>query len=173
LTEVAPLHAFERASARVQIGKHQSHIPRRNSMNHIKSFVAVFAFLITALGAAAQQSSTPPASASGSTVPVRNAATVRGCLDGERGNYILIENNTSLVYVLKGVGNKLDSQLHHEVEVRGRTLPGTIKTGIRQEKAGSNPSHTVHGVDGMVLEVADVQTDVRTVSKHCKAADQE
>jgi hypothetical protein len=140
-------------------------------MNQIKSVVAVFAF-ITAL-ATGQQSSTPPTSGSGVAVPARKAATVRGCLEGERGNYILIENNTSLVYVLKGVGNKLDSQLHHEVEVRGRTLPGTVKTGVRPEKAGSNPSDTVHGVDGTVLQVADVQKDVQTVSKHCKAADQE
>jgi hypothetical protein len=142
-------------------------------MNRIKSLVAVLAFLITALEAVAQSSSTTPASASGGTLPVRNAATVRGCLDGDRGNYILIENNTGLVYVLKGVGNKLDSQLHREVEVIGRTLPGTIKTGVRAEKAGSNPSDTVHGVDGMVLQVADAQTDVRMVSKHCKAADQQ
>jgi hypothetical protein len=142
-------------------------------MNRMNSLVVAFAFLIAALGAAAQQSSIPLASASGSPVPARNAAMVRGCLDGERGNYILIEQNTGLVYVLRGVGNKLDAQLHHEVEVTGRTLPGTIKTGIRPEKAGSNPSDTVHGVDGTVLQVADVQRDVNTVSKHCKAADQE
>jgi hypothetical protein len=141
-------------------------------MDRIDSLVTVFVFLLTTLGAVAQQS-TPPASAGNTTVPTRNAATVRGCLDGERGNYILIEDNTSMVYVLKGVGNKLDSYLHREVEVRGRTLPGTIKTGVRPEKAGSNPSDTVHGVDGVVLQVADVQTDVRTISKHCKAADQE
>jgi hypothetical protein len=52
-------------------------------------------------------------------------------------------------------------------------LPGTIKTGVRGEKAGSNPSDTVHGIDGVPLQVADVQTDIRTISKHCKAADQE
>jgi hypothetical protein len=169
---VTPPHAFERASGEFKSASTMQ-IPRRNSMNRTKSLAIFFAFLITVLVAVAQQPSTPPASASGSTVPVRNAATVRGCLDGERGNYILIEDNTSLVYVLKGVGNRLDSQLHHEVEVKGRTLPGTIRTGVRQEKAGSNPSDTVHGVDGMVLQVADAQTDVRTVSKHCKAADQE
>jgi hypothetical protein len=138
-------------------------------MNRNKSLAALFALLITLLGADAQPSSTPQASASDSPAPARNAATVRGCLEGERGNYILIENNTSLVYVLKGVGNKLDGHLHHEVEVRGRMLPGTVKTGVRPEKAGSNPTDTVHGVDGTVLQVEDV----RTVSKHCKAADQE
>lgn len=139
-------------------------------MSRMEELIATNVFLLAALGAVAQQSSTPPP-ATGDTTPVRNTSTVRGCLGGERGNYILIEDNTSMVYVLKGVGNKLDSYLHHEVEVKGRMLPGTIKTGVRAEKAGSNPSDTVHGVDGVPFQVADVPTDVRTVSKHCKAAD--
>lgn len=142
-------------------------------MNRFQSLIAVSLFLLAALGAVAQQSSNPPAPAGGSTMAVRSPSTVRGCLDGERGNYILIENNTSMVYVLKGVGNKLDSYLRHEVEVKGRMLPGTIKTGVRAEKAGSNPSDTVHGVDGVPFQVADAQADIRTISKHCKAADQQ
>ncbi|MGA8153970.1 MAG: hypothetical protein WB952_23670 [Terriglobales bacterium] len=142
-------------------------------MNRIMGSIALYAVLFFALGVVAQQSSNPPAPPSGSTTPVRGASTLRGCLDGERGNYILIEDNTSMAYVLKGVGNKLDQDLHHEVEVKGRILPGTIKTGVRAEKTGSNPSDTVHGVDGVPLQVADVQTDVRTIAKHCKAADQE
>lgn len=142
-------------------------------MKRIKILIATQVFLLATLGAVAQQSSNPPASNGSSAAPVRNASTVRGCLNGQRGNYILIEDNTSLVYVLKGVGNKLDSYLHHEVEIKGRTLPGTIKTGVTPEKAGSNPADTVHGVDGVPFQVADVQTDVRTISKHCKAADQE
>jgi hypothetical protein len=139
----------------------------------IKSLTAVLIFLLSALGAVAQQSAPPPPAAGGSTAPVRNASTIRGCLNGQRGNYILIENNTGLVYVLKGVGNKLDSYRNHEVEVKGRTLPGTIKTGVSPEKAGSNPADTAHGVDGVPFQVADLQTDVKTISKHCKAADQE
>ena len=142
-------------------------------MNRTKSLIAVSVFLLTTLGAVAQQSSTPPASTDDSTMAARHASTVRGCLDGERGNYILIEDNTSMVYVLKGVGNKLDGYLRHEVEVKGRMLPGTIKTGVRAEKAGSNPSDTVHGVDGVPFQVADLQNDIHTISKHCKAADQE
>lgn len=142
-------------------------------MKRIKMLIATQVFLFATLGAAAQQSANPPASNGSSAAPVRNASTVRGCLNGQRGNYILIEDNTSLVYVLKGVGNKLDSYLHHEVEIKGRTLPGTIKTGVTPEKAGSNPADTVHGVDGVPFQVADVQTDVRTISKRCKAADQE
>lgn len=142
-------------------------------MKSIKSLIAVQVFLLAALGAVAQQPANPPAPAGGNTAPVRNASTVRGCLNGQRGNYILIEDNTSLVYALKGVGNKLDSYLNHEVEVKGRMLPGTIKTGVNPAKAGSNPSDTEHGVDGVPFQVADVQTDVRLISKHCKAADQQ
>ena len=85
----------------------------------------------------------------------------------------MVEDKTGLVYALKGVGYKLDGQLHHEVEVKGRVRPGIIKTGINPAKAGSTPSDTEHGVDGVPLEVADVHTDIRTISKHCKAADQQ
>jgi len=133
-------------------------------MNHTKHPVAFLVLLLSGVMAAAQE----PASA-----PAPNIITVRGCLEGERGNYILVEENASGVYVLKGVGNKLDRQLHSVVEVKGRALPGSIKTGTRSEKAGSNPSDTVHGVDGVPLQVANVQTDIRTISKRCKAADQQ
>ena len=142
-------------------------------MNRSKHLIVFTVFLLIAAGAFAQQSTTPPASDRGSTAPVRHVSTVRGCLDGDRGNYVVVEDNSGTVYVLKGVGNKLDSYLHHDVEVKGKMLPGTIKTGVRAEKAGSNPSDTVHGIDGVPLQVADVQTDIRMISKHCKAADQE
>jgi hypothetical protein len=133
-------------------------------MNRTKTLIAAAGFLLIGAVAAAQDSSTPP---------VSNVSTVRGCLNGQRGNYIVVEDKTSLVYVLKGVGNKLDKQLHHEVEVKGKVLPGTIKTGINPDKAGSNPSDTARGVDGVPLQVANVDTDIRTISKSCKAADQQ
>lgn len=102
-----------------------------------------------------------------------NSTTVRGCLRGERGNYIVIEDKTGSVFVLKGVGNKLDNYRRHEVEVKGKVLSGTVKTGVRPEKSGSNPADTVHGVDGVPFQVADPKTDIRTISNKCKAADQE
>ncbi len=142
-------------------------------MNRTKNLIGVTAFLLITVGAVAQQSATMPASGNDSTAPPHHVSTIRGCLDGDRGNYVLVEDNSSMVYVLKGVGNKLDSYLHHDVEVKGRMLTGTIKTGVRPEKSGSNPSDTVHGVDGVPLQIADVQTDIRMISKHCKAADQE
>lgn len=102
-----------------------------------------------------------------------NNTTVRGCLNSSRGNYIVVEDKTGLVYALRGVGDKLNSRVGKEVEVVGQLHPGSMKTGVRSSKSGSNPSDTVHGIDGVPLQVADVDKDVRTVAKHCKAADQE
>lgn len=141
-------------------------------MDRTEGLIAFLGFLLIALGAVAQQSPASPGAGGSSGAPASDVVTVRGCLEGERGNYIVVEDKVGTVYVLKGVGNKLDRQLNHQVEVKGRPLPGTIKTGVRTEKSGSNPSDTVHGVDGVPLELSDAQTDVRTISKHCKAADQ-
>jgi hypothetical protein len=138
-------------------------------MDHLRGLTAAAIVFLAVSGAAAQQSATPPASGSGANPPT----SVQGCLQGSRGNYVLVEDQTSLAYVLKGVGSKLDSLLNQEVEVKGKVLPGTIKTGIRPEKAGSNPSDTEHGVDGVPFQVANIKTDIRTVAKHCKAADQQ
>jgi hypothetical protein len=124
--------------------------------------------LLLSTSAIAQQAS---ASDEGSQQPSK--ITVRGCLRSERGNYILIADRTGMVYALQGVGNKLNRFLRKEVEVTGESKPGSIKTGIRPEKAGSNPSDTVHGVDGVPLEVKDIGKDIRIVDKHCKAADQQ
>jgi hypothetical protein len=137
-----------------------------------KSLIAVAAFLLIGLGAVAQQSSTPPA-ASGSSAPADNVSTVRGCLRGQRGNYVVVEDKTGLMYVLKGVGNTLNGQLNRQVEVKGKILSGTVKTGINPAKVGSNPSDTARGVDGVPLQVANPETDIRTISKKCKAADQQ
>jgi hypothetical protein len=141
-------------------------------MDRTKSLIALAALLLVGLGAVAQQSSAPPA-ASGSGAPGDNVSTVRGCLRGERGNYVVVEDKTGLMYVLKGVGNTLNGQLRHQVEVKGKILQGTVKTGINPAKVGSNPSDTARGVDGVPLQVANPETDIRTISKKCKAADQQ
>ena len=147
------------------------HTMNRN-MDRAKSLIAVAAFLFIGLGAVAQQSSTPPA-ASGSGAPADNVSTVRGCLKGQRGNYVVVEDKTGLMYVLKGVGNTLNGQLRHQVEVKGKILQGTIKTGINPDKAGSNPSDTARGIDGVPFQVANPETDIQTISKKCKAADRQ
>lgn len=133
--------------------------------------VIATALLLLSAAAAQQASSSSDAQSEGREGPSR--ITVRGCLRTERGNYILIENRTGAVYALQGIGTKLNSYRRKEVEVTGETKPGSVRTGVRPEKAGSNPSDTVHGVDGVPLEVRDIEKDIRVIAKHCKAADQQ
>jgi hypothetical protein len=97
--------------------------------------------------------------------------TVRGCIRSERQNYILIADKTGIVYALQGVGHKLQPFLRKEVELTGDVRAGSVKTGVRPEKAGSNPSDTVHGVDGVPLQVGDIEKNIRVIAKHCTAAD--
>jgi hypothetical protein len=139
-------------------------VKRRNTL------IAALALVSFTAGAFAQQSSTAPPTSS-QNAPSSDISTIRGCLDSERGNYILIENRTSMVYALKGVGNKLDKYVHHEVEVRGQMLPGVMKTGVKPEKSADNPSDALRAVSGVTFQVPDVTKDVRMVSKHCEAAD--
>lgn len=137
-------------------------------MRSLNIIAAVLIFLT--VSAHAQQ---PSEAQAPSNAPPSGNTVLRGCLRGERGNYILVDQNTGMVYVLKGAGKKLDHLLRHEVEVTGRVRPGTIKTGIRPEKSGSNPADTVHGVDGVPLQIKDATSDVRDISAKCKAADKE
>lgn len=132
-------------------------------MHRVVKLAGVLLVLLSA-GALAQEA--------GNDQPPR-PITVRGCLRTERGNYILIEDRTGAIYALQGVGNKLNSYRRKEVEVTGVTKPGSVRTGVRPEKSGDNPSDTTHGVDGVPLQVRDIQKDIRVVAKHCKAADQQ
>lgn len=134
-------------------------------MKNIATMIFAALMLLNA-SASAQQSS-------GSAQDEHTKITVRGCLRSERGNYILIENRTGAIYALQNVGNKLNGFLRKEIEVTGESKPGSVRTGVRPEKAGSNPADTVHGVDGVPLEVGDIEKDIRIISKHCKAADQQ
>jgi hypothetical protein len=136
-------------------------------MNRTRTLIAVAGFLLIGAAALAQDATTPP------QPPPDNITTIRGCLRSQRGNYIVIGEQSNLPYVLKGVGSKLHSQLNHQVEVKGKLLPGTVKTGINPDKAGSNPSDTTHGVDGTPFQVANPETDVTIIAKKCKAADQQ
>lgn len=142
-------------------------------MRRSKTILLVLVLMVMVLMAAAIASGAEPAVPAGSAGPgdAESSTTIQGCLTHSRGNYIVVEDKTGMVYALKGVGNKLDDQLGHEVSATGRVRPGTMKTGVRSAKEGSNPTDTVHGVDGTPFQVSDVRRDVQTLSTHCKAAD--
>jgi len=135
------------------------------------SIVRLFIVTLAILGATVAQQASAPQSSTVTSASTDDVTTVRGCLNRLRGNYLVIENRTGLVYALRGVGDKLEGRQGQDFEVKGQLHPGSVKTGVRATKAGSNPADTIHGVDGVPLQVADVSTDVKTVAKKCKAAE--
>lgn len=50
-----------------------------------------------------------------------NAVTVRGCLTGAAGAYVLLADQKGTPYKLRG-GNDLDRMIQHEIEVTGQAL---------------------------------------------------
>jgi hypothetical protein len=135
-----------------------------------RSLATTVAVLVLSVGAFAQQSAPTPSASDSSAA---QTTTVHGCLNRSRGNYIVVEDKTGLAYVLKGVGDKVATKVGSEVEVSGQLHPGSVKTGTRSTKTGSNPSDTVHGVDGVPIQIANVDTDVKTVAKKCTPSDQQ
>ena len=107
------------------------------------------------------------ATASAKKIDNSDVITVRGCLQRSRQNYVVVDRH-GWPYVLKGVGNKVDTEVGHEVEVRGK-LSEDVKSGVRPEKEGSNPSDTVHSVDGATVEILNVASDIRRVADKCAA----
>ena len=96
-----------------------------------------------------------------------DTVTVRGCLQESRQNYVVV-NKRGFSYALKGVGDKLNAEVGHEVEVKGK-LTNDITTGVRPEKQGSNPSDTVRATDGAAtLQILNVGGDVRTIANKCQ-----
>jgi hypothetical protein len=136
---------------------------------HNKTFAAIAVVLLSAAALAQQDAMQAPAASNSNSSS--SPTTVRGCLTRSRGNYVVVEDKTGLAYVLKGVSNKVATKVGHEVEATGQLHPGTVKTGVRSTKDGSNPSDTVHGVDGVPLQIANVDTDVKTVADKCTPAD--
>ena len=57
-----------------------------------------------------------------------NAVTVRGCLTGAAGAYVLLADQKGTPYKLRG-GNDLDRMIQHEIEVTGLALaPASDRT---------------------------------------------
>jgi hypothetical protein len=119
------------------------------NMEFERTVLLILVLMTASILAGAQQST---GSAEQSNPSADSNTTIHGCLSRSRGNYILIEDKTGLVYALKGVGNKLAAQLGHEVSATGTLQPGTMKTGVRSAKEGSNPADTIHGVDGLLFK---------------------
>ena len=87
-------------------------------MNHMKTLIALVGFVLAGLGAVAQTPSNPLTPTGDTDAPGLNATTVRGCLDGQRGNYIVVEDKTGLIYRVapddqRVLGARLAAALEH------------------------------------------------------------
>src|SRR5262245_7185054 len=71
--------------------------------------------------------------------PSQSSSTLRGCLSGSSGSYVLTESQTGTVYALTGMTDNLSSRVGHEVEVTGQVL-GNSGNATSPSGNASNPS---------------------------------
>jgi hypothetical protein len=119
----------------------------------IMAGLSAFMLFGTALG---QQSSAQDAS-----------TTIRGCLQRSAQNDLLVESDGTS-YALRGIGDKLDGEVGHWLEVKGVLVSNTNpKTAARAETERSNMSDPDNVAASKTLQVADVLSDVHRVADHC------
>ncbi len=101
-------------------------------------------------------SSTQDASAQATPTDAGNAQTVKGCLSGSDGNYIL-EASNGKTYRLMGDTSKLSEHVGHEMKITG-TISSTSTTAPNgQDVNGANTTR-------QTLEV----TSFKHISKNCE-----
>jgi hypothetical protein len=121
--------------------------------------IAAIALLCVAFGWAQQQSD----QSAGLKVRV---GTVKGCLDGSRGNYLLTQDGSGTLFRLVGNDGQLKSHLGQEVLVTGQ-LPGSGPApSAVGESAATERGSVGSSTSGNVIQVSKVQT----VSKACTTA---
>jgi len=124
---------------------------------------AIVGLLCSGLGWAQQQ----PDQSAGSKIHV---GTVKGCLEGSRGNYLLTQDGSGMVFRLVGDSDLLKNQLGHEVMVTGQ-LPGSgpVPSAVGEEE--STPTETGSAGSSTTANVIQV-SKVQTVSRACTAVEQ-
>lgn len=89
-------------------------------------------------------------------------STLRGCLTGGAGTYVLVSDRDGASYTLVGHGSELDKQINHVVEVTGQPIsaPPSSQPSSHNSDAGA-PAHP----SGSNFQV----TSVREITDHCPA----
>ena len=108
------------------------------------------AFALFSIAAWAQADNSQQNTSPGSATPV----TVRGCLTGAAGAYVLIADEKGVPYLLRGSNSDLEKMIQHEIEV----------TGLVRKTANSETS-SGQQLPGSTLQV----TSVREVADTCAA----
>jgi hypothetical protein len=113
----------------------------------------VLSIALLSVNVNAQNNSAPQtsgSSAAASTTGTGNT-TLRGCLTGGAGTYMLLDKASGVGYILKG-GEDLSRQLNHELAVTGQTL---VSNSQSQAASGAVPATINNFQVQSVQEIAD------------------
>ncbi|HTV66613.1 MAG TPA: hypothetical protein VMD98_13480 [Bryocella sp.] len=88
-----------------------------------------------------------------------NKVTVRGCIDRERGDYVLLQQNPGMTYELQGTDKaKLRHYLGQRVEVTGTKFP-SLPTSSDSVASGGGPA-------SVTIRVSSIKTLAKECSEH-------
>jgi hypothetical protein len=122
--------------------------------------MAKLAFLLFLIGSfAVAQSDNSASTNKTDSNSSNNSVTVRGCVDRERGDYVLIQQNPAMTYELRGSGKvKLPHYLGQRVEVTGTTST-SLPTSSDSLTGSSAPSP-------VTLKVSSIKTIDKSCTEH-------
>lgn len=97
-----------------------------------------------------------------------HVGTVKGCVEGSRGDYLLREDPSGVLFRLVGDNGQLKSHLGQEVLVTGQ-LPGGGPAPSAVGETQSNPTETGSPESSTTANIIQV-SKIETVLKVCAAA---
>jgi len=83
-----------------------------------------------------------------------NQVTLRGCLQGGAGTYVLLDKKTGVAYILKGAEDELAKNIHHQIEITGEPQ---VTASSAKSSGGTPPTINNFKV-----------VSVREISNHCE-----
>ena len=115
-------------------------------------------FLMLSSGFLLAQSNSPGAADQNKSDGAKNQVTMQGCVDRERGDYILVQQNPAATWELQGTGKiKVSKYFGQQVEVTGRKVT-SLPTSSDSMTNSSAPS-----------PVTILVSSVKVLDKSCTA----
>ncbi len=92
------------------------------------------------------------------------SGTIKGCLSGSNGSYMLTQDETGASFRLVGKDDKLKSHVGHEVMVTGQVMSASSAGTTAEAQGDTAAAASSSGAGGNAMQVSDV----KMVSKHCE-----
>ncbi|HZQ26027.1 MAG TPA: hypothetical protein VFA89_24755 [Terriglobales bacterium] len=127
------------------------------------SLLAIGLLGTTAWAQTPQQPSVNPQSTSSN---VAGNQTIRGCLRGSSGTYILMDQQSGTSYTLVGEGTTLAKEVDHQVEVTGQPMSEQSANEATTQAGQSSQAGAAGQPSGKNFQVSSVSE----ISGHCSAA---